>query len=60
MKNLKLKLAKLFSVLWPLGFFPFALGTTTSLVGAYLGYLTNIYFGSIFTLILSIFIILGL
>ena len=54
MKNLEFKLAKSFSVLWPLGFFPFAPGTITSLVAAYLGYLTNIYFGSIFTLIFGL------
>ena len=34
------------------GFFPFAPGTIASLFAAYLGYLINIYFGSIFTLIL--------
>ena len=53
-ENFKFKLAKMFSVLWPLGFFPFAPGTIASLFAAYLGYLTNIYFGSMFTLIFGV------
>ena len=55
MKNLYFKSAKLISVLWPLGFSPFAPGTIASLFSAYLGYLINIYFGSLFTLALAIF-----
>ena len=54
MKNLNFKIAKYFAVLWPIGFIPFALGAITYFFEAYLGYLTNIYFGSIFTLILAI------
>ena len=55
MKNLIFEIAKYFAVLWPVGFFPFAPGTIASLFAAYLGYLTNIYFGSIITLLFAIF-----
>ena len=55
MKNLNFQIAKYFAVLWPVGFFPFAPGTIASLFAAYLGYLTNIYLGSIFTLLFAIF-----
>ena len=55
MKNLNFQIAKYFAVLWPIGFFPFAPGTIASLFAAYLGYLINIYFGSIFTLLVAIF-----
>ena len=54
MKNLNFQIAKYFAVLWPVGFFPFAPGTIASLFAAYLGYLTNIYLGSIFTLLFAI------
>ena len=54
MKNLNFQIAKYFAVLWPVGFFPFALGTIASLFAVYLGCLTNIYFGSIFTLLFAI------
>ena len=53
MKNLNFQIAKYFAVLWPVGFFPFAPGTIASLFAAYLGYLTNIYLGSIFTLLIN-------
>lgn len=55
MNNLYFKLAKLISVLWPLGFSPIAPGTITSIFSAYIGYLINIYFGSVFTLALASF-----
>ena len=54
MKNLNFQIAKYFVVLWPVGFFPFAPGTIASLFAVYLGCLTNIYFGSIFTLLFAI------
>ena len=55
MKNLNFEIAKYFSVLWPIGFSPYAPGTIASLFAAFLGYLTNIHYGSIFTLLLAIF-----
>ena len=55
MKNLNFQIAKYFAVLWPVRFFPFAPGTIASIFAAYLGYLTNIYLGSIFTLLIAIF-----
>ena len=54
MKNLNFQIAKYFAVLWPVGFFPLASGTIASLIVAYLGYLTNIFLGSIFTLLFAI------
>ena len=54
MKNFIFKIAINFAVLWPIGFFPIAPGTITSLFAACLGYLINIYLGSIFTLYLAI------
>ena len=54
MKNLNFQIAKYFAVIWTVGFFPFVQGTIVSLFAAYLGNLTNIYFGSIFTLLFTI------
>ena len=54
MKNLNFQIAKYFVVLWPVGFFPFAPRTIASLFAVYLGYLNNIYLGSIFTLLVAI------
>ena len=51
MKNLYFKSAKPIAVMWPLGFSPFAPGTIASFFSVYLGYLINIYFGSLFTLV---------
>ena len=55
MKNLNFQIAKYFSVLWPVGFFPFAPGTIASIFAAYLGYLTNFYLGSIFIIFCYIY-----
>ena len=55
MNDLKLSLSKFFSILWPLGLFPFAPGTIASLFAAFLGYLINISFGGLFTIILAVF-----
>ena len=54
MKNLNFQIAKYFVVLCPVGFFPFAPRTIASLFAVYLGYLNNIYLGSIFTLLFAI------
>ena len=55
MSNLKFKLATIFCVIWPIGYFPFASGTFASLFAASLGYFINLFFGGLFTLILAVF-----
>ena len=56
MDNLKFKLATIISVIWPIGYFPFASGTIASLFAAFLGYFINLFFGGLLTLILAIFL----
>ena len=55
MKNSNFQIVKCFSVIWSVSSFLFATGIIASLFAAYLGYLTNIYFGSIITLLFAIF-----
>ena len=54
MSNLKFNICKFISVVWPLGHFPIAPGTVSSFLAAFIGLLTNIYFGSDVTLFLAI------
>lgn len=61
MSNLKIKFSKFISLVWPIGLFPIAPGTVSSLLAACLGLSINIFFGSDVTLLLAILIgILGL
>ncbi len=53
MSNIKIKFSELVSLVWPIGLFPIAPGTVSSLLAACLGLLINIYFGSDVTLFLA-------
>ena len=55
MSNLKFKLATIFCVIWPIGYFPFASGTLASLFAASLGYFINLFLGGWFTIMLAVF-----
>ncbi|MAI28790.1 MAG: hypothetical protein CMP38_01140 [Rickettsiales bacterium] len=55
-ENYKFKVSRIISTVWPLGLFPFAQGTISSIFAAFIGYLTNIFFGSNITLLLAILV----
>ena len=54
-ENLKFKVARLISTVWPIGIFLFAQGTLCSVFAACTGFLINIYLGSNITFLLGIF-----
>ena len=54
-KIIKYQIAKFISIIWPIGYFPFAQGTVASLLAATFGFFINLYFGSDITFLLSIF-----
>lgn len=53
MEKLKYKFAVFFSVLWPIGFSPFASGTVSSIFAAFIGFGINKYLGSEITLVIA-------
>ena len=53
--DLKFKVTKLVSTVWPIGMISFAPGTLSSLFAACIGFLINIYLGSDATFLFAIF-----